>query len=352
MGANPRARCFVLLLWVLGALGPLRDAVASNSRVPTGPLHRVLLSEALEPDLRQKLELVTALRDWADSQGFVLRRTYGRIGAEHRHVLYVVVACDPLSFTPRTRWVPGQGHLVWFTTPSSTKALAQAGQWERDGDDVHMREAPAWTALTIGSPPLLPHMLAWAPGELAATLIHELVHQTVWFPADEAFSESLATFIGNAASDEFLAHVLGGQGAALRDAQAERAELDRWHQVLRETHGLLDAIYTDAALSLDDKLHAKSRVFATLPRRVAGAGFAHPERFIAEAQRGRWNNARMLEHQSYTNHDELFSAVLQRCGAVAPMLSALADLSRRRPRAPPVAVLQQLLDDGALCSNL
>lgn len=223
-----------------------------------------------------------------------------------------------------TTWSPVKGEaLTWLVSASSrtalasyvfrfplvgsfpykgyfakADALAEKERLEREGWDAAVSGAAAYKTPLWISDPLPSPVLSYPPGELAALIIHELTHGTVFFKDRVEFNETLAEFVGQAGAREFLAK---RYGEASRELADYRSALERQKNVsaaFDEIYGRLDALYKSSA-TLEAKLAAREPVFAWGLARLKDAG----------ADYGRLNNAVVLAHRVY--HDEGDRAALQ-----------------------------------------
>jgi predicted aminopeptidase len=111
--------------------------------------------------------------------------------------------------------------------------------------DVCLIAVPAYSTLGFFDDPLTDPMLAGGEGRVVETVIHELVHATVFVKSQPEFNEGAATFIGEEASIRFYAD--DADAAARR-----RAEVDDGRILAREEMALRDAIEALYARALPD----------------------------------------------------------------------------------------------------
>jgi predicted aminopeptidase len=80
---------------------------------------------------------------------------------------------------------------------------------------------PAYSTLGWLDDPLTEPMLRGGPGRIVETIVHELVHATVFLPDAADWNEGVATFVGQEASVAW--HAAGGRPA---EAERERARVE------------------------------------------------------------------------------------------------------------------------------
>ena len=156
--------------------------------------------------VREKLGLVAEARHFARELGLEVDDQYTRYAAwEGDRVVTTVV---------------GTVHYKGFFAPE--RAEREAERLRERGMDVCLVPVAAYSTLGWFADPLTGPMLRAAPGRLVETVLHELVHATVYLPEHADFNEGLATFIGEEASVRFWD--ARGEDAAARRRRLEVAE--------------------------------------------------------------------------------------------------------------------------------
>jgi predicted aminopeptidase len=180
------------------ATGQLRLLRAST------PIEEILADPETSPELREKLGLVEAARTFARELGLEVGDQYTRYAAwEGDRVVTTIVATRPGSVEPATFWFPIVGSVPYKGFFSRERAESEAARLQSDGMDVCLVPVAAYSTLGWFADPLTGPMLRATPGRLVETVLHELVHATVYLPEHADFNEGVATFVGEEASVRF-----------------------------------------------------------------------------------------------------------------------------------------------------
>ncbi len=324
-----------LLLALLGTLGCRVGYVVKSAYFQAEllasrrPVERVLERGELTEAQRDALLLVADVKRFGERLGLQPTKNYGSLAVGWEREIWTVSACDPLSFDAKTWWFPIVGRVPYLGYFRARDAERTTARLSARGLDAWRRTAGAYSTLGWFRDPILPSMLTWSEADLADTVLHELAHATVWVPGSVAFNESFASFVGEEAAFRYLDEKYGPDSPQAQGARREFADLQRWRELQRGLYQDLEAVYADPALSDEEKLARKQALFAGFPARVAEGGLSEPERWVAAAGRGTWNNARLVQFRTYNESRSAFEALLARHGG--DLLAFMQDI-RAIPR--------------------
>jgi predicted aminopeptidase len=257
----------------------------------------------IHPRVRALLGEVPRIKTFAKDQGLVPTDSYEDfVNLDRDSVVYVVTAAPKLSLQPH-RWsfpiVGSVPYLGWF---DKIRAEYEAEKLAKEGYDVYVRGASAYSTLGWFADPVLSSMIEEgdeAIGELADTIIHESVHATVYIPDQSEFNESLASFVAGKLTPVWLGKRFG-PASSERAAYLEREQLSEEMQVrLREAYLYLAKLY-ESNLPKKEKLAKKKEYLADVRAELHLAG--------------ELNNARLAGYDSYHGGDEALAALLAACG--------------------------------------
>ncbi len=157
----------------------------------------MIADPATSPQVRESLMLATEAREYARSLGLDVSDQYTRYAEwEGDRVVTTVVATEAGSISPAGFDFPIVGRLPYKGFFDPGLAEEEAARLEARGLDTCLLAVPAYSTLGWFADPLTTPMLRGGPVRLVETVIHELVHATVFATDAADFNEGLATFVG------------------------------------------------------------------------------------------------------------------------------------------------------------
>src|SRR5262249_40870965 len=136
--------------------------------------------------------------------------------------------------------------------------------------DTELRPSAAFSTLGWFNDPLLSTTLSADSTWLVNTVIHELLHNTVWIPGDVSFNESLASFAGSHGAEAFFR--ARGDTASVARAARNQAIDRALGQFYESVYMSLDSAFRahpgDSARMV--RIEARDSVMARAHRHLAG----------------------------------------------------------------------------------
>lgn len=277
-------------------------------------IERLAADSATPPRLRSTFQLVLDARDYAAGLGFDAGETYTTYSDVGRDTLLLVLQAAPKDcICPYTWKWPIVGRMPYKGFFDAGDGRRAAARLEARGYDVYLRPAGAFSTLGWFNDPLLSTALSRDSVELAATVFHEIAHNSLYVKSATSFNESFAQMAGYRAAEAFF--------LSRGDTLSARRAADRLHDeaVLGKFYGeltaRLDSFYgthPDSAALDSGRLEAGRWVREQLEGAVGDslrtiALTPMPERPV--------NNARLIGVMLYRTRLDLFDEWYRRHGA-------------------------------------
>jgi predicted aminopeptidase len=278
-----------------------------------------VLADADTPErTRVLLEESREILRFARAAGLAVKDKYEKyVELDRPQVVWFVTASRPLEFKAKVWRFPVAGgfpYLGWFDEGEARRFVAKL---KREGWDVSMRPVRAYSTGGWFSDPIISTMFTRGDDafrELAAVLLHELVHATVLIKDQAVFNESVASFSGDGLAAGYLAGRFGAGSAELRAYQEELARDRARGERRARAYAELDALYRSGAGD-DVKRAGQERITAALQREL---GLSR-----------RPNNADLQAFKTYNAGQEAFAELFAACGRSWPRFLAVV---KKTPR--------------------
>jgi predicted aminopeptidase len=269
------------------------------------PISRLVRDSAIDPAVRGSLRLVLETRDYAARLGLEAKETYTSYADVGRDTLLLVLQAAPKDCICAHTWkYPIVGRIPYKGFFDPKAARREAARFAARGYDIYLRPSSAFSTLGWFNDPLLSTALTRDSVELAATVFHEIAHNTLYVKSATPFNESFAQLVGYRSAEAFFRE----QGDSIRARQAA----DRWHDeiVLGEYYsalvGRLEAFYAQHPDSA--ALEEGRRVTAAWARAQLEGPFGRRFRTfrIGRLTERPINNAQLIGARIYRTRLDLF----------------------------------------------
>ena len=215
----------LLLLTILATPGCyLSHITAGQARLLSArePIEKLLDDPDTPAELRAQLRLVQEARNYARDLGLEVGGQYtSYVPWPGDRVVTIVVTARAGEVEPAGFWFPIVGRLPYKGFFDRELAAAEAERLRGEGLDVCEVGVAAYSTLGWLDDPVTAPMLRQGDGSLVETILHELVHATIYRPDHAAFNEGVASFVGQEASVRFHADSRGADAAG---RERERVE--------------------------------------------------------------------------------------------------------------------------------
>ena len=211
------------------------------------PIEDVLKSGRLTPEQKKKVEISQEARIYAFEK-LKLNKSdnYSKyVDLKRPYVTWTVTASQKWKFEPYLWNYPFIGKAPYKGFYSEKLAAEEADDLRKKDLDVSVRGVSAYSTLGKLTDPLLSSMLNYSEHSLVNTIIHELVHTTLFIKDNIDFNERLAVFVANKGTEQFYLEKEGVDSPTLKKIRDENyddelfskfitAEIDdlkKWYEV-------------------------------------------------------------------------------------------------------------------------
>lgn len=221
-------------IWHVGC-GEARILLSQRS------VEEMMADPALPLSSRQRLELIH--RTAQESVTILkLKRTHqyrNYADLKTTFTVWVLTMAEPDQLKLITFRFPLVGEFPYLGFFQREKVELIAGEYSHA--DRFLRQAAAFSTLGYLPDPILPNFLTMEPGELIRTVVHELVHATVFRIGDAPWSESVAMSLGDAGAALLMER--WGMEGELKKLLIKREDEQRFARLLEETIKDLEEYY-------------------------------------------------------------------------------------------------------------
>jgi predicted aminopeptidase len=295
------------------------------------PLEQVISDPGTSKELGALLSRIPEIRRFGEKSGLKPTPNYREyVSLDQDSVVYVVTIAESLEMKPKIFSFPVVGSfndLGWFRRED---AIEFAGRYEREGYDVDVRGASAYSTLGWFKDPLLSSMIPMQAGKPSTTafaglvnvLLHESVHATVYIPHQSAFNESLAVFVSDLLTRRFFESLPDPDRSGYQAWLEGHARWEKTRARLASVYRELDELYRSPAGD-EEKKKRKEGILSPIREELS---LKRPV-----------NNAMLIQFKTYDPSDRGFSSLLERMGGdIGLFLRAVSRLREKdfpRPQA-------------------
>ncbi len=228
-------------------------------------------------------------------------------------VAWNVTACRKHAFKERRWWFPIVGSVPYLGFFDKEDALAEKRGLDEAGWDTHLSEVAAYNTLGWYVDPVFSPMLRNDDAHLAATVLHEMTHGTVYLPGQSDFDETLAEWVGNQAARELLTQTHGDGSPQVKTFDEDLEDDQRFNEFLHGVRQELERLYAQD-IPREEKVTRREEVFARARERFASTLTEYHSQAYASFLKKDLNNALILSYGRYHARTDLFDRVFEAHG--------------------------------------
>lgn len=272
------------------------------------PVTEVLQEENLPAQEREKIQLILDVRTFAinhlglhDSPTYT---TFVRLDAPY--VSYTLTAAPPDALRPYIWRYPLVGSMPYRGFFKKEYALQTQRRFQEEGYDTYLRGVRAYSTLGYFHDPIFSSMLQYTDSALIDTIIHEMLHQTVWIKSSVSFNESLASFVGEKGARAYLVDRYGEQSPEYQQFGEQQHDAMVFRKYMEALVQRLEELYKEP-VSRDHKLRRREEIFTeaieTYPTVLPQMKTTLYQRFF---ERRMLNNAFLMSFRVYNRDTTYF----------------------------------------------
>ena len=286
---------------------------------------------------RAKLRLVQSARTFADRElGLDVGESYTTYSEVDRDTLLLVVTASRKdAFRQVTWWFPIVGRVPYKGFFDADRALAEARGLQERGYDTYVRLSGAFSTLGWFNDPLLSTVLGYDDVALAATVIHEVTHNTLYLPGQAAFNESFANFVGDVGAADYFCRLEGEGGPRCVRARALWRDNILFADALQRLIRSLEEVYAREDLGSEEKVRAREDVIDRWRDDYERDVVPRLDLAFRDFHRREINNATLLGVRLYYDRLDLFDRVHRTLGEpLDRTIARMVEAAESSPDAP------------------
>lgn len=277
-----------------------RDSLSENTR------QLLLLTKKIKAFSVEKLGL-------ADDGNF---STY--VHVDGKNIVHVVSASKPDRFEPYEWKFPFFGSFPYKGYFQMKDALNMAQKLEKKGYDVYVRGAGAYSTLGFFTDPIYSYMQEYSIYNLAAVIIHEQTHATIFLKNQVQFNEAMASFVGDEGALLFIRENYGENSDFYRNAILAQKDESAFTAFIKSLYNALADLY---AKNLTVEI-VKSKKQSIISHYKNTFENQYDSLFSTKTYKNfpqkNINNAYLTAYMTYTYDLNCFYELLQRNGSSLP----------------------------------
>lgn len=214
------------------------------------------------------------------------------------YVTWVVHAAEKWEMKNYQWSYPIVGRMPYKGFFNEQDAKSEAQDMEKKGYDTYVRGVSAYSTLGWFQDSLLSSMLRHKEHDLVNTIIHEIVHTTIYIKNNADFNERLAVFIGAKGSEMFYKELEGENSKTLQMIKDENADDTLFAQFISEEIKKLNQWYSEQK-EPKDEIARQNRLDRLIERFATVLKPALKTNSYLKFEKEKMNNARLGLYKTY-----------------------------------------------------
>ncbi len=234
----------------------------------TRPIEEILLDVKQPTRTKILLKEIEPVKHFGEKMGLKATKNYSDYVdlGDQPAVVWVVSACRPLKFESKVWGFPLVGSFTYLGWFDRTDAVNFSESISKDGWDVDVRGAGAYSTLGWFKDPVLSTMIESGDSALSSlvnVILHESVHATFYIENQSVFNESIASFVADELTPEYLKATRGEKSPELTAFFEQELRHEKFLKRFHDAYLQLDQIYSSSDSDLE-KLKNKAQIIDQL----------------------------------------------------------------------------------------
>ena len=219
------------------------------------PIEKLQRRVGTPEDLKRFFSLVHDIREFAfDSVGLKKNNNFTTyVKVDRKYLVDIVFAAGKDNFTPYQWRFPFFGSFPDKGYFDRRDAEAEARRLDGKGYDTYIGRADAFSTLGFFSDPIYSFMKDFPLFEIAALIIHEETHATLFIKNQVQFNEEMATFFGTEGALRFIKAKFGDSSEQFKNAEKQSRDYQMYI-------GLIDSLYFRLKTEYEDKISMQDKM--------------------------------------------------------------------------------------------
>jgi predicted aminopeptidase len=270
-----------------------------------------LKGDLIESDQKARLRLVAAIKEFGEKElGLKKTQNYQDVYLKSdQYKIYIISASPKDRLAIVYWWFPIVGDMPYLGFFDLEKAKKEKDRLVKDGLDVNIGIAEAYSTLGWFKDPVTVNLLAKSTVELTEIILHEMTHTTLYVKGQSEFNENLANLVGKIGAISFMRKIYGDNHPFTNEAENNLADQRLFCSFLTSLLEMLESLY-NSDISYEGKLAEREEIFKRSLKEFADiqADFK-TDRYKGFGESG-LNNAYLTSIGLYNRYFRLFEKLM------------------------------------------